>query len=116
MSHDSTPAPTITFEEFSKVDLRVGRIRAAERHKDPKVTKLLVLTVDLGEETTRTILAGIALHYTPEELVGRNIIVVANLAPREMRGYVSHGMLLAAGDSRPYLLGVDGPAPGDRVG
>ena len=108
---------TIAIEDFAKVDLRVGRVVEASAHPDPKVTKLLVLKVDLGEGPPRTILAGIALHYTPEQMVGRNIIVVANLAPREMRGIVSHGMLLAAsGEGRPHLLSVEGAAPGDRVG
>lgn len=107
------PSDAITIDDFAKVDLRVAKVLTATRHPDPKVTKLLVLTVDLGEETPRTILAGFANHYTPEEMVGRNVIVVANLAPREMRGYTSHGMLLAAGASA--LLTADA-VPGSRVG
>ncbi len=86
-------APQITIDDFSKVDLRAARILVAERI--PKADKLLRLEVDLGSEQ-RQILSGIAEWYTPEELVGRRIVVIANLAPRTMRGLVSHGMLLAA--------------------
>jgi methionyl-tRNA synthetase len=105
----------ITIEDLSKIDLRVGRVIKAERHPDPKVKKLLVLTVDLGEPEPRTILAGIAEHNDPETVQGQNIIVVANLAPREMRGYTSRGMLLAAGPQS--ILTVTGDvAPGTKVG
>ena len=90
-----TPATTatITIEDFAKVELRVAQIKVAERI--PKADKLLRLEVDLGYET-RQILAGIAEHYTPESLVGRKIVIIANLAPRKMRGLESNGMLLAA--------------------
>ncbi len=84
----------IDITDFTKVDLRVGQVLSAERI--PKADKLLLLSVDVGEEKPRTILAGIAEHYTPEELVGRKIAVVANLKPRKMRGHESQGMLLAA--------------------
>ena len=77
-----------------KVELRVGQVLTAARI--PKSDKLLLLTVDIGEEKPRQILAGIAEHYTPEEMVGRKIAVVANLKPRKMRGHESQGMLLAA--------------------
>lgn len=103
----------ITFDDFMKVDLRVGQILTAVRHPDPKVTKLLILSVDVGEPEPRTILAGIAGHWDPNLLLGRKIVVVANLAPREMRGYTSHGMLLAAGPSS--LITTDA-APGSKVG
>lgn len=106
----------ITIDDFTKIDLRVGLVLKAERHPDPKVTKLLVLSVDLGETSPRTILAGIAQHYTPDEMLGKKIVVVANLAPREMRGITSHGMLLAAGDGgKPSLLMAEA-SPGTRVG
>jgi methionyl-tRNA synthetase len=94
----------IEYDDFAKVDLRVGKIVEADKH--PNADKLLLLKVDLGEEQPRTILAGIAAWYKPEELVGREIIVVANLKPRKMRGIFSEGMLLAATDSsgKPVLL------------
>lgn len=85
----------ITIDDFAKIDLRVAKIIVAERI--PKADKLLRLEVDLGTEK-RQILSGIALWYTPEELIGRNIVVIANLAPRKMRGLESHGMLLAASE------------------
>jgi methionyl-tRNA synthetase len=83
----------ITIDDFAKVDLRVAQILVAERV--PKADKLLRLEVDLGYEK-RQILAGIAEYYEPEKLVGRKIVIVANLAPRKMRGLESNGMLLAA--------------------
>jgi methionyl-tRNA synthetase len=85
--------PQIAIDDFVKIDLRVARIIVAERI--PKADKLLRLEVDLGYER-RQILSGIAEWYTPEELIGRKIVVIANLAPRKMRGLESHGMLLAA--------------------
>jgi methionyl-tRNA synthetase len=94
----------IDITDFTKVELRVGQVLTAARI--PKSDKLLLLTVDIGEEQPRQILAGIAEHYTPEEMVDRKIAVVANLKPRKMRGHESQGMLLAAsvGDGdRPVL-------------
>jgi methionyl-tRNA synthetase len=85
----------ISIDDFAKVELRVAQIVVAERI--PKADKLLRLEVDLGYER-RQILSGIAQWYTPEELVGRKIVVITNLAPRKMRGLESHGMLLAASD------------------
>ncbi|MBC8029410.1 MAG: methionine--tRNA ligase [Pyrinomonadaceae bacterium] len=84
----------IDITDFTKVELRVGEVLTAARI--PKADKLLLLTVDVGEEKPRTILAGIAEHYEPDQLVGRKIAVVANLKPRKMRGHESQGMLLAA--------------------
>jgi methionyl-tRNA synthetase len=106
-----TPAPVaeekqyITIDDFAKVELRVAQILVAERI--PKADKLLRLEVDLGFEK-RQILAGIAQYYEPEKLVGRKIVIVANLAPRKMRGLISNGMLLAASlppDGSPVLAG-----------
>ncbi|HKV42802.1 MAG TPA: methionine--tRNA ligase subunit beta, partial [Blastocatellia bacterium] len=97
-------APTIAIDDFVKVDLRVATVLEAERV--PKADKLLKLLVDTGESQPRQILAGIAMHYTPEQMIGRKIIVVANLAPRKLRGFESNGMLLAASvgeDGRPVL-------------
>ena len=84
----------IDITDFAKIDLRVGEVKTAERI--PKADKLLLITVDIGEEKPRQILAGIAQYYEPEKLVGRKIVVVANLKPRKLRGYESQGMLLAA--------------------
>ncbi len=96
-------APKITIEDFAKVELRVGVIKSAERIQG--ADKLLKLLVDIGDEV-RQILAGIALAYSPEELIGRKVVIVANLAPRKMRGLESNGMLLAASagaDGKPVL-------------
>ncbi len=94
--------PEITIDDFVKVDLRVARVLVAERI--PKADKLLRLEVDLGYEK-RQILAGIAQYYEPEKLVGRKVVIVANLAPRKLRGYESQGMIVAAsvGDGAPAL-------------
>ena len=93
----------IEYDTFALMDLRVGHVLSAERV--PKSKKLIKMSVDLGFET-RTILGGIGLAYAPEELVHRQVVVVANLAPRPMMGFVSHGMLLCASDnnSKPYLV------------
>jgi methionyl-tRNA synthetase len=85
----------IGIEDFAKVELRVGLVKSAERIQG--ADKLLKLLVDIGQEV-RQVLAGIAMGYTPEELVGRKVVVVTNLAPRKMRGLESNGMLLAASD------------------
>jgi methionyl-tRNA synthetase len=99
--------PQITIDDFAKVDLRVAQIVVAERI--PKADKLLRLEVDLGPNfPRRQILAGIAEHYTPEALIGRKVVVVANLAPRKMRGLESQGMVVAASvgpDGAPVLAG-----------
>jgi methionyl-tRNA synthetase len=87
-------ASYIDITDFARIDLRVAEVKTAERI--PKADKLLLLSVDVGEEKPRTILAGIAQYYEPETLVGRKIVVVANLKPRKLRGYESQGMLLAA--------------------
>lgn len=83
----------ISIDEFSKVELRVGQVKAAERV--PKSDKLLRLEIDIGTEV-RQVLAGIADAYAPETLVGRKVVIVANLAPRKMRGLESNGMIVAA--------------------
>ena len=97
-----TNSPQISIDDFAKVDLRVARVLVAERI--PKADKLLRLEVDLGYEK-RQILAGIAQFYEPEKLVGRKVVIVANLAPRKMRGLESQGMVVAAsvGDGPPAL-------------
>jgi methionyl-tRNA synthetase len=82
----------IVFEDFQKMELKVAEIKTCEDIEG--ADKLYKLTIDAGEE--RTIVAGIKLHYTREELIGKKIVIVANLEPRKLRGIISHGMLLAA--------------------
>jgi methionyl-tRNA synthetase len=105
---------TVSFEDFQKLDLRVGRIVAAEQV--PKADKLIKLTVDIGQEQ-RTVVAGIAPSYSAEMLVGKQVILVANLAPRTLRGVESRGMVLAAEtDGRIVLASFDTPvSPGAKV-
>ena len=96
--------PNIAFDDFAKLDLRVGTITAAERV--PKADKLLKLTIDLGEAAPRTVVSGIAQHYAPEDLPGCQVVLVANLEPRKMRGVESQGMVLMAEDSAGKLVFV----------
>jgi methionyl-tRNA synthetase len=103
-------------QQFDALDLRAGKVVAAERI--PKADKLLKLSVDLGESAPRTILSGIAKQYAPEDLVGKTVVVVANLAAKELRGILSHGMILAAGGGARGLTVVELPgevAPGSKV-
>jgi methionyl-tRNA synthetase len=100
---------TIVYDDFAKLELRVGTIVAAE--KVEKADKLLKLGVDLGSEQ-RTIVSGIAMHFKPEEIVGRQVVVVANLAPRKMRGIESNGMILMAEDPSGKLYFVQ---PGEKI-
>ncbi len=111
-----SPTNQITFDDFARIQLRVGRVIEAEDH--PNADRLIVLKVDLGDEQ-RQLCAGLRGHYTPEELVGKNVVVVANLAPRKMRGLESQGMLLAASsadDSQVIIVNPDSDiAPGSGV-
>jgi methionyl-tRNA synthetase len=94
----------IEIGDFARIDLRVGEVLAAERV--PKSDKLLRFTIDLGEESPRQVLAGIAEYYEPETMVGRKLVVVANLKPRKLRGFESQGMILAASigeEGRPVI-------------
>lgn len=103
---------TIAFEDFARLDLRVATIVEAEPH--PNADRLLKLQIDVGEQIgRRQICAGIRGVYEPEQLVGRQIVVVANLAPRKLRGEESQGMLLAAsaGEERIVLLEPDSDVP-----
>jgi methionyl-tRNA synthetase len=95
-----TVKPEIVFDDFAKIDLKVGTIVSAE--KVEKADKLLKLQVDLGFET-RTIVSGIAMHFKPEDIVGKQVTVVVNLAPRKMRGIESNGMILMAEDANGKL-------------
>lgn len=94
---ETTTKPTVSFDEFARLDLRVAKITAAEPH--PNADRLLRLQLDDGSGEPRQICAGIKGHYEPGELVGRLIVIVANLAPRKIRGEESRGMLLAASDA-----------------
>lgn len=96
-----TISPKISIDEFAKVELRVATVKAAEPH--PKADRLLVLKIDLGDEE-RQLVAGIRAHYTPEELIGKQIVVVANLQPAVLRGVESQGMLLAASDGEKVIV------------
>jgi methionyl-tRNA synthetase len=110
-------APQCTIDDFAKVDLRVARILAAE--EVPEAKKLLKLTVSLGGEERRTVFAGIKGFHEPAALVGRLVVVVANLAPRQMKFGLSEGMVVAAsgaGATGVYLLSPDsGALPGMRL-
>jgi len=112
-----TTTSTIQYDDFAKLDLRVATVLECRPH--PNADKLLVLQIDLGSEK-RQICAGLRLHYpNPEELVGKQIVVVANLAPRQMRGEISNGMLIAAtdpGTGKVIIITPGGQtAPGSKV-
>jgi len=112
----ASSAETIGYKEFSKIELRIARIVKAEHVEGAE--KLLRLSLDVGEEKLRNVFAGIKDAYTPEQLVGRLTLMVANLAPRQMRFGVSEGMVLAAGTGKKdiFLLSPDeGAQPGMRV-
>ncbi len=114
-SQASEPKSLIQYDDFAKLELKTGTVTACE--KVAKADKLLKLEVDLGTET-RTIVSGIAQHYTPEEMVGKQVIVVVNLAPRKMKGIESKGMILTAEDSdgKLQLLRPENPvSPGSNV-
>jgi methionyl-tRNA synthetase len=104
---------TSTFEDFSKLDLRVGTILEAE--KMPKANKLLVLKVDTGIDV-RTIVSGIAEHFSPEEVVGKRVTVLVNLAPRALRGVESQGMILMTNNAEGKLVFVNPSADGVENG
>ena len=113
-------APTITIDDFVKIDLRVARIVNCEQVEGS--TKLLRLTLDVGEGRLRNVFSGIKSAYAPEQLIGRLTVVVANLAPRKMKFGVSEGMVLAAShfddkvDSGIYVLDPSsGAQPGMRI-
>ena len=103
----------ISIDDFSKLELRIAEVIAAEPH--PNADKLLVLQIEVGGER-RQIVAGIRLHYAPEELVGKHIVVVWNLEPAKLRGIESQGMLLAASDDQGRLSLVTPERPIDNGG
>ena len=110
----SADKPQISFEQFSQVDLRVATVTAAEAH--PNADRLLKIQLDDGTESGRQVCAGIRAWYDPQELVGKQVVIVANLEPRKIRGELSEGMILAAtsdtagGEAEVVLLGLDRPA------
>ncbi|MCE9620306.1 MAG: methionine--tRNA ligase subunit beta [Planctomycetes bacterium] len=108
------PLPAIAYDLFSKIDLRVATVLAAEAH--PNADKLLKLRLDDGTPEGRQVCAGVKAWYDPASLVGKQVVIVANLEPRMLRGEVSAGMILAASDlkSEP-AAGADGkPGPDER--
>jgi methionyl-tRNA synthetase len=112
-----TPPPPnpnlIQYDDFAKLELRVATVLECKAH--PNADKLLILQIDLGTEK-RQICAGLRQHYQPEQLVGKQIVVVANLAPRTMRGEVSQGMLLAATDGATGKVIFVSPSEGSAAG
>ena len=108
-------AGEVTIEEFARLDIRVGKVLKAERV--PGARKLMRLEVDLGEGRPRQLVAGLIGFYEPGELVGMNVVVLANLRPRKFMGILSEGMVLAADvNGRPVLLTVaEDVPPGSRV-
>src|SRR4051812_39899541 len=113
----TTTTPTINYDDFAKLDLRIATVLECRPHEN--ADKLLVLQIELGNGERRQICAGLRAFYQPEQLTGKQIVVVANLAPRQMRGQVSQGMLLAATDPNSGKVIVMQPAeavaPGSKV-
>lgn len=108
-TEDPEHPETIGIEDFAKVQMRIGKILSCERH--PNADKLLVSQIQVGDET-RQIVSGIAAHYSPEEMAGRNVVVVVNLKPVKLRGVLSEGMILAASEGDELkLVGIDGDLP-----
>ena len=102
--------PNIDFDHFKALDMRIGTVRVAEKH--PNADRILRLEIDFGEGQPRQILSGLAEHYSPEAMVGKRVCAVLNLEPRKIRGLMSHGMVLTAGnDSTLTLLGLDSDVP-----
>lgn len=114
-----TPEPVkklneITIDDFMKLDLRVGLIKACKKH--PDADKLLISEIDCGEDKPRQIVSGIAAYYSPEELVGKKVIVVTNLKPVKLRGVLSEGMLLAGSNKKDLeVVSLENLQPGDKV-
>jgi methionyl-tRNA synthetase len=104
--------PTISIDDFAKVEMKTGRVLAAEAI--PKSSKLLKLQVDIGGET-RQIVSGIAQFYKPDELVGKDVVVLTNLAPAKIFGVESNGMILAAGDTASLLAAQKPVEPGTKI-
>jgi methionyl-tRNA synthetase len=111
---ESADTANLSFEDFKRVEIRIGTVAHAEKH--PGADKLLRLEIDLGEETPRQIISGLAAHYAPHMLLGRQLCIVANLSPRTIRGLVSHGMVLTVESEKGLaLLGPSGPVPNGKL-
>ena len=108
------PLHNIDFDHFSKIDLRVATVTACEAH--PNADKLLKVTLDDGTPEGRQVCAGVKAWYAPEELVGKQVVIVANLEPRKLRGEISQGMILAASDLKdaPTEDAEGKPGPDER--
>ena len=112
----SAPAiPTIEFEDFTKLEIKVAVIIEAETH--PNADRLLKLSVDIGEEELRTVCAGVAAAYSPSQIIGKRVALLSNLKPRKIRGVLSQGMILAAGegDKIRFIEVPEGPSAGDSI-
>jgi methionyl-tRNA synthetase len=97
---------TVSYDDFTKLDIRTGTILEAKPH--PNADKLLILNIDEGKPEPRQLVAGIKMHYSESELIGKKIVFLANLEPRTLRGFVSNGMILAAVDREQIsLLTID---------
>lgn len=106
--------PIITFDEFAKMDLRIGKILEAIKKEGSE--KLLRLSVDFGEEGTRTILSGIQKFYTPEELIGKSLLFIINLEPRKIMDEMSEGMILCTNTEKPIpLTSLEEVTPGSSL-
>lgn len=110
----ATSSQPVTIDLFAKIDLRVATVLHVEPH--PNADRLLKLQIDLGSER-RQLVAGLAAHYRPEDLIGKQIVVVANLVPAKLRGEMSQGMLLAASDSEgvAILMPARPMIPGSQI-
>ena len=109
----SAPKPQIPFDDFIKLDLRVATVKSAEPH--PNADRLLKVQLDDGTPQGRQVCAGIKQWYDPQSIVGKQVIIVANLEPRKIRGEISQGMILAASDLKPGSTGTDDPAGRDVI-
>ena len=109
----AAPKPQITFDDFVKLDLRVATVKSAEPH--PNADRLLKVQLDDGTPSGRQVCAGIRQWYDPAAMVGKQVIIVANLEPRKIRGEISQGMILAASDLKPGTAGTDDPTGRDVI-
>jgi len=99
---------TISYEDFAKLDIRTGTIKEVQPH--PNADKLYILKIDEGKDELRQLVAGLKQHYSEEELIGKQIVFLANLEPKELRGELSQGMILAADDGEKVaVLTIDKP-------
>ncbi|MBR4446689.1 MAG: methionine--tRNA ligase [Solobacterium sp.] len=113
-AEESKPKPAVAIADFEKIDLRAGKVISCERH--PNADKLFILKVNLGESKPRQIVSGLAQSYTPGQVIGKNIVVIANLEPAMIRGVESQGMLLAGKNGKEIsVVEVNGLEPGTRI-